>query len=144
MKTSTLLIAVAALAATTLTGRANAQDTTVSKGEIAKPASFNSLLAAVNATQATIEQVKQHGPYKAGDIRLVNAESLVQGEKEAQLKSALETHAAHVEQLRTAFDAQPAILGALEKQTPKVTVADVLAADVHTDGSIDIYYRSKM
>ncbi|MFN8583624.1 MAG: hypothetical protein U0163_21930 [Gemmatimonadaceae bacterium] len=138
-----ILFAAAALAAATFAGRANAQDTTVSKGEVAKAPSFSSLLAAINATPTTLEAIKKHGPFKDSDVRLINAEPLMQGQNDAALKSAMETHAAHLEQLRTSFDAQPVILGALEKSTPKLTAADVIAADVHTDGSIDVYYRPK-
>lgn len=143
MRTTRFLFTLATLAATAVAGSAGAQDTTVSKGEVAKAPSFNSLVTAVNATPATVEALKMRAEIKDTEIRLVNATPLIAGQDESTLKAALEQHAAAIEQLRTALGAQAAVTAALDKNDPKVTAADIIAVDLHVDGTLDVYFKAK-
>lgn len=143
MRRTRFLLTLATFAATVIAGSAGAQDTTVSKGEVAKPPTFNSLVAAVSATPATVEALKARTMINEAEVRLVDATPLIAGQDESALKAALEQHAAAIEQLRTTLGAQAAVTGALEKQEPKATVADVIAVEVHVDGTMDVYYRAK-
>lgn len=144
MRTTRLLLTLATFAATTfVAASAGAQDTTVSRGEVAKTPTFNSLVAAVNATPATVEALKARTMIKDTEIKLVNAKPLIEGQDESTLKAALEQHAAAIEQLRTSLGTQAAITAALEKADPKVTIADVIAVDLHVDGTLDIYFKAK-
>ena len=144
MRTTRFLLTLATFAATTfVAGSAGAQDTTVSKGEVAKAPSFNSLVTAVNATPATVEALKMRAEIKDTEIRLVNATPLIAGQDESQLKAALEQHSAALEQLRTALGSQASVTAALDKNDPKVTVADIIAVDLHVDGTLDVYFKPK-
>ena len=139
-----MLLTLATFAATTfVAASAGAQDTTVSRGEVAKAPSFNSLVAAVNATPATVEALKARTMINEAEIKLVNAKPLIEGQDESTLKAALEQHAAAIEQLRTSLGAQAAITAALEKSDPKVTIADVIAVEIHADGTLDLYFKAK-
>jgi hypothetical protein len=139
-----MLLTLATLAATTfVAASAGAQDTTVSRGEVAKAPTFNSLVAAINATPATVEALKARTMINETEIKLVNAKPLIEGQDESALKAALEQHAAAIEQLRTSLGAQAAITAALEKADPKVTIADVIAVEIHADGTLDLYFKAK-
>lgn len=144
MKSTRFLLGLAAVAVSSfVAAQAGAQDTTVAKGEVAQPHTFVSLVSAVNATPATIEALKSRSAIKEADIKLVNAAPLMNGESDSALTAALETNAKDIEQLRSVLGAQAAITDALAKANPKLTIADVIAADIHVDGSIDLFYRSK-
>jgi hypothetical protein len=144
MKSSRFLLGLAAVAVTSFVAvNAGAQDTTVSKGEVAQPHTFVSLVAAVNATPATVEALKARTAIKETDVKLVNASPLIEGNSDSALTAALEKNTSDIEQLRTILGAQAAITEALAKTDPKLTIADVIAADVHVDGTIDVFYRAK-
>jgi hypothetical protein len=115
----------------------------VAKGEVAQPHTFVSLVAAVNATPATVEALKARAAIKETEVKLVNAAPLITNESDSALTAALEKNAKDIEQLRSVLGAQAAITDALAKADPKLTIADVIAADVHVDGSIDLFYRPK-
>lgn len=142
MRRTRFLLTLVALTATTfVAASAGAQDTTVSKGEVARASTFNSLVAAVNMTPASLEAIKAKAEIQEGEVRLINATPLVEGQDETSLKAALDQHATQLEELRTALGSKAGVTAALEKQMPKATVADVIAVEVHVDGSVDVYYR---
>jgi hypothetical protein len=144
MKSTRFLLVLAAVAVTSFTAAAaGAQDTTVSKGEVAQPHTFVSLVSVVNATPATVEALKARSEFKDTDIKLVNASPLIEGKNDSALTASLEKNAKDIEQLRSLLGAQAAITELLAKQDPKITIADVIAADVHVDGTIDLFYRPK-
>lgn len=144
MKSTRFLLGLAAVAVSSLVAaQAGAQDTTVAKGEVAQPHTFVSLVAAVNATPATLEALKARSEIKQADVKLVNATPLITGESDSALAAALEKNAKDIEQLRSVLGAQAAITEALTKADPKLTIADVIAANIHVDGSIDLFYRPK-
>lgn len=144
MKSTRFLLGLAAVAVSSfVAAQAGAQDTTVSKGEVAQPHTFVSLVAAVNATPATIEALKTRATIKETDVKLVNATPLIANESDSALTAALEKNAKDIEQLRSVLGAQAAITDALTKADPKLTIADVIAANIHVDGSIDLFYRPK-
>lgn len=144
MKSTRFLLGLAAVAVSSLVAAsAGAQDTTVAKGEVAQPHTFVSLISAVNATPATVEALKARTAIKETEIKLVNASPLIEGTSDSALTAALEKNAKDIEQLRTVLGAQSVITEALAKTDPKLTIADVIAADVHVDGTIDLFYRPK-
>lgn len=144
MKSTRFLLVLAAVAATSFAAApAGAQDTTVSKGEVAQPHTFVSLVSVINATPATLEALKARSAFKETDVKLVNAAPLIEGKPDSALTAALEKNAKEIEQLRSLLGAHAAITELLAKQDPKITIADVIAADVHVDGSIDLFYRPK-
>lgn len=144
MKSTRFLLGLAAVAVSSfVAAQAGAQDTTVAKGEVAQPHTFVSLVAAINATPATLEALKARSEIKETDVKLVNAASLIAVENDSALTAALEKNAKDIEQLRSILGAQAAITDALAKADPKATIADVIAADIHVDGSIDLFYRPK-
>jgi hypothetical protein len=122
---------------------AGAQDTTVSKGEVAQPHTFVSLISVVNATPATLEALKSRSAFKETEVKLVNASPLIEGKSDTELTAALEKNAKDIEQLRSVLGAQAVIAELLAKADPKLSIADVIAADIHVDGTIDLFYRPK-
>jgi len=144
MKSTRFLLGLAAVAVSSFVAvSAGAQDTTVAKGEVAQPHTLVSLISAVNATPATVEALKARTAIKETEIKLVNASPLIEGASDSALTAALEKNAKDIEQLRTVLGAQSVITEALAKTDPKLTIADVIAADVHVDGTIDLFYRPK-
>ena len=132
----------AAIAATTLVvGSASAQDTTVSKGEVARAPSYSTLMSAITLTATNVAALKVRAAVQATDLKLIDAVPLLEGKDEAAVNGAIERNAESLGQLRDWLSSQPVITDLFSKW--KVSAADVIAVDPHQDGKIDIYYRVK-
>jgi hypothetical protein len=142
-RTRLLRVAGVVAAFTTLGGAAGAQDTTVSRGEVAKAPSYVALMAAVNATPTTVAALKARAEIKTSDITFVDAGPLMKAESDSALKNALEAQAAALEDLRGALGAQAAVSEALARHAPKLALADIIAVDLHVDGTMDVYFKQK-
>jgi hypothetical protein len=138
-----LLRTVAPLAtATLLTTTLDAQEKT-SKGDVARPPTFSSMIAAINFTPATVGTLAARKTIAAGDVRLVDARSLEQGQSDAILNVVLQRHAAGIEQLRSLLRAQTEVVALLGNHSPKVNVSEVIAVEVLSDDKLLLYWKPK-
>jgi hypothetical protein len=143
MRKPTLLVIATLASGLLVAASAGAQDTTVSKGDVARPATLASLVAAINYTATTVETLKGRAIIKSGDVSLANARVLTAEKGDDVLNADLERHAAEIAQLRAILAKQPELTALLSNQTPKLTTNDVIAVDAQADGKLVIFYRTK-
>jgi hypothetical protein len=143
MRTLTRTLTLTGLLALVFSIAAPAQDTTVSKGDVARAPSFTSLMASYQHFPATLEALKKMTAIKGTDVTVVDATPLVTGESEQLLKTQLERHAAHITELQQLLSAQAEVTASLSKDAPGRTVADVIAADTQADGKVVLYVHPK-
>ena len=138
-----LILAVASLAlASVMSTAASAQDSTAVKAGVAKP-SYQVFVTAVNATPATITALKARPSITANEVTLVNLRDISDGQNDSTVVVLLQPHASEIEQLRAILGAQAEVAGLLEKQTPALTLAEVVAVGVQEDGKLMVFYRPK-
>jgi hypothetical protein len=134
--------AIAALAvAAFVAGSAGAQEQKTSKGDVARAPTIASLMSAIEGTQATVTAIKAREAIKADDIILVDASTVIGAQSDSSVKAALMTQSAHVDSLRAAIGARAEVTALLDKQSVKLTAADVIAAEVLSDDKILVYFR---
>jgi hypothetical protein len=127
-------------AATFVAASANAQDTTVSTGEIAAQPTVESFVVAIDATPATIEKLNALESLSSENITLVDVHTLAMSDS-AAVSSAIERNKEQTEQLRTSISANPAIGQALSSHTPPLQPSDVVAAEVTADNKVIVYFK---
>ncbi len=106
MKRILLIGSLSLAAAAFVSGSAGAQDTLRRAGTVARTPSYTSLMSAIAATPAATERVTQRN-VMASDIRVIDATTVVGGENDKALKTALDTHKDHITALRTAIGNNP-------------------------------------
>jgi hypothetical protein len=139
-----LIPAVAVLAlASVVTTAASAQDSSAMKAGVAVKPTYQVFVTAVEATPATITTLKARPAITAGELTLVNVRDFPEGQNDSVVTVLLEPRAAEIVQLQTILGAQAEVKGFLEKQSPALTVADVVAVGVQEDGKLVVFYRPK-
>lgn len=147
MQKRTLLaaLATAAAAAVVTPSISQAQDTTraTSKGEVATSPSFGSLMSAINSASANNNKLKATTDISAANVQLVNVDDVAKGNNTEALTNALKKNEADLTALRTTLGTNTALSGVLTANTPALTAADVVVADVTPDGKVVVYYWKK-
>lgn len=101
---------------------------------------FDDLLAALNNTDAAVEDLEAREDISAQEVRAVRAEDLVEGtevEVEA-LNSAISENEEGIAALRSALDENEGVKEALDNND--VATSDVLAVE-DTGGEVIVYYQ---
>ena len=135
-----LLIGSLSLAAVVLPGSASAQDTLQRAGTVARTPSYQSLMTAISQTETATSKIAARS-VTAADIRVVDVKTVVGGEDDKALKTALETHKSHLTALRTAITNNAAFTAALAAHKDKPTSDDVIAVDIQDAGDVLVYFR---
>ena len=97
-------------------------------------------MTAISQTQTATDKVKNRS-VMASDIRVVDATTLVGGENDKAVKTALETHKAHLTDLRAAITNNPSFTSALAAHKDKPTANDVIAVDIQDEGDVLVYFK---
>ena len=121
---------------------ASAQEPAAVQAGVAKP-SYQIFVTAVNATPATITTLKARPAITAGEVTLVNVRDFPEGQNDSTVLVLLEPRRAEIAQLQAILAAQAEVKGLFEKQTPALTVADVVAVGTQPDGKLLVFYRPK-
>jgi hypothetical protein len=138
-----LISAVAILAlAGVVSTPASAQDSSAMRVGVVKP-SYQVFVTAVNATPATITTLKARPAITVGDLTLVNVRDFPEGQNDSTIVILLEPRRAEIEQLQTILAAQADVKVLLARQTPALTVADVVAVETQENGKLLVFYRPK-
>ena len=132
------VLAVAGVVSTS----ASAQDSTAMKAGVAKP-TYQVFVTAVNATPVTITTLKARPTITAGDVTLVNVRDFSEGQNDSTFVAFIQPHQAHIVELQGILAAQADVKGLLEKQTPVLTTADVVAVGTQENGKLIVFYRPK-
>ena len=133
---SSLSLAVAAV----LPVCAGAQDTLKAGGTVTRTPSYQSLVTAIAATETATGKVMKRS-VTATDIRIVDATTVIGGENDKAIKTALETHKDHVTALRAAIANNPSYAAALAAHKDKPVANDVIAVDIQDVGDVLVYFR---
>ena len=121
---------------------ASAQEPAAVQAGVAKP-SYQIFVTAVNATPATITTLKARPAITAGEVTLINVRDFPEGQNDSTVLVLLEPRRAEIAQLQAILAAQAEVKGLFEKQTPALTVADVVAVGTQPDGKLLVFYRPK-
>ena len=132
------VLALAGVVSTT----ASAQDSSAMKSGVAKP-TYQVFVTAVNATPATITTLKARPAITAGEVTLVNVRDFTEGQNDSTFVVFIQPHQAHIVELQGILAAQADVKGLLEKQTPGLTTADVVAVGTQENGKLIVFYRPK-
>jgi len=115
-----------------------------SKGEVATQPSVTSFMRAIDSLSARVDQLKAMPSISPSNVQLVNVEDLAKGSSADSVQAAIQ-HAdtAAVSALRSTLGADSTLASALSANSPSITPADVVAADVGSDGKVTLYYWKK-
>jgi hypothetical protein len=139
-----LISAAAVLAlATVVSTAANAQDSTAMKAGVVVKPSYDVFVTAVNGTPATITALKANPSFTADQVTLVNLRDITADQPDSSVVVLLKPHAAEIEELRSVLGTQAVVTGVLQKNTPALTTADVIAVGQQPDGRLLVFYRVK-
>lgn len=140
MKRILLIGSLSLAVVSALPGSASAQDTLQRGGTVTRTPTYQSLMTAISQTETATSKIATRS-VTATDIRVVDVKSVVGGEDDKALKTALETHKNHLTALRTAMTNNPAFTAALAAHKDKPTTNDVIAVDIQDAGDILVYFR---
>ncbi len=133
----------AALALAVFAAPAMAQDTLTSRGDVAKPAAptFEGLVAAMSATQATIDELLKKQTIDDSILVVVDSKPLIEGKGDEMLKIQLDRNKDAIKQLQEALGKHPAVEARLKKESAAPSVNEIIAAEWLPNGKLQLYYR---
>ena len=135
-----LLISAALLLAVS-TVPALAQDTLVSRGDVAKAApTFEGLITAMTKTTGTIDELTKKQTIADTDLNIVDAKPLLEGKGPEMLKIQLDRNKETIKQLQQVLEKHPAVSARLKKESAEPDIDDILAAEFLADGKLRLYY----
>jgi hypothetical protein len=120
---------------------ASAQDTLVSRGDVAKAPSFEGLITAMTKTPGTIEELLKRQTIAEGDILVVDSKPLLAGKGEEMLKIQFDRNKDGIKQLQEILGKHPAVEARLKKESANPSVSEIIAAELVADGKVQLYYR---
>jgi hypothetical protein len=141
MKTLILRLSVATLVLGVMSTPARAQDTVVSRGDVAIKPTFASLTAAITNTPATLEKLLAVQNINEADVTPVDVKPLLVGQGDDVLKIQLERREADIKQLRELLKKHAGVAARLKKESAEPSIGDVIAAQVDADGKVTLYYK---
>ena len=137
-----LLVPAAALLVAVMTAPASAQDTLVSRGDVAKSAapSFEGLINAMTNTQKTIDELLKKQTIDDSAIVVVDSKPLLEGKGDEMLKIQLDRNKDAIKQLQDVLGKHPAVAARLKKESADPSINEVIAAELLADGKLQLYY----
>lgn len=136
-----LLVPATALLLAVFTAPALAQDTLVSRGDVAKAPSFEGLISAMTKTQATIDELLKKQVVNDSDLVVVDTKPLLEGKGDEMLKIQLDRNKDAIKQLQEVLEKHPAVAARLKKESADPSINEVIAAELTADGKLQLYYR---
>lgn len=137
-----LLISATALLLAVIAMPASAQDTLVSRGDVAKVApTFEGLITAMTKTAATIDELTKKQTIAEGDLEVVDTKPLLEGKGEEMLKIQLDKNKDSIKQLQELLSKHPAVEARLKKESANPSINEIIAAEVLANGKVQVYYR---
>jgi hypothetical protein len=135
-----ILVSTALLLAVS-TVPALAQDTLVSRGDVAKAtATFEGLITAMTKTQATIDELLKKQMIEDSALIIVDAKPLLEGKGSEMLKIQQDRNKDAVKELQKVLEKHPAVLTRLKKESAEPDIDEILAAEFLADGKLRVYY----
>lgn len=120
---------------------AMAQDSVVSRGDVAMKPTFEGLVAAMSKTAATIDELLKRQSIGEADIQVVDSKPLLEGKGDEMLKIQLDRNKDSIKQLQDVLAKHPAVEARLKKESASPSVSEVIAAELLDGGKLQLYYR---
>ena len=117
-----------------------AQDTLVSRGDVAMKPTFESLVAAMTNAKTTIDELLKRQTIVDSNLVIVDAKPLLEGKGEEMLKIQQDRSKGDIKQLQEILEKHGAVKDRLKKESASPDVDDIIAAEVLKDGRIQLYY----
>lgn len=137
-----LLISATALLLAVIVVPASAQDTLVSRGDVAKAApTFEGLITAMTKTAGTVDELTKKQTIAEGDVEVVDTKPLLEGKGDEMLKIQLEKNEGVIKQLQEVLSKHPAVEARLKKESANPSINEIIAAEVMANGKVQVYYR---
>ena len=137
-----MLVPATALLLAVLAAPAMAQDTVVSRGDVAKTApTFEGLIAAMGNTQSTIDELLKKQAIDDSILVVVDTKPLLEGKGDEMLKIQLERNKDAIKQLQEVLAKHPAVEARLKKESAAPSVNEVIAAEITPAGKLTLYYQ---
>lgn len=137
-----LLISATALLLAVIVVPASAQDTLVSRGDVAKPAhTFEGLITAMTKTPGAIEELLKKQSIAEDDLSVVDAKPLLEGKGDEMLTTQVERNKDAIKQLQEILAKHPAVEARLKKESANPSISEIIAAEVLANGKVQVYYR---
>lgn len=137
-----LLISATALLLAVIAMPASAQDTLVSRGDVAKVApTFEGLITAMTKTAGTIDELTKKQTIAEGDLEVIDTKPLLEGKGEEMLKIQLDKNKDSIKQLQELLSKHPAVEARLKKESANPSINEIIAAEVLANGKVQVYYR---
>jgi hypothetical protein len=138
-----LISAVAVLTLAGVVSTASAQDSAAMRSGVLVKPTYQVFVTAVNESPATITALKARPAITAGDVMLINVRDFAEGQNDSTFVAFIQPHRGNIEQLQAILAAQAEVKGLLEKNTPALTTADVVAVGTQENGKLLVFYRPK-
>jgi hypothetical protein len=127
-----LALSAAVTLSLALAAPAAAQQTSVQR-------SFGNLIAALNNISVQIEELEALNDLTVSDVRVVNVEDVLNGNRVRALNNALNRNDVDIVRLRNVLNDNEIIKNALNNND--VAVSDVVAIEVLSGGDIVLYFQ---
>lgn len=127
-----LALSVAVTLSLALAAPAAAQQTSVQRN-------FGNLIAALNNISVQIEELEALNDLTVSDVRVVNVEDVLNGNRVRALNNALNRNDVDIVRLRNVLNDNEIIKNALNNND--VAVSDVVAIEVLSGGDIVLYFQ---
>ena len=136
-----LLIPVTAFFVAVIAAPAVAQDTVVSKGDVARKPTFEGLVAAMTNTQTTVDELLKRQTIAETEIEVVDTKPLLEGKGDEMLKIQLDRNEDAIKALQELLSKHPAVEARLKKESASPSISEVIAAELLADGKVQLFYR---
>jgi hypothetical protein len=137
----TLLIPATALLLAAIASPVTAQDTLVSRGDVAMKPSFEGMVTAMTKTAGTIDELLKRQSITEADIVVVDSKPLLEGKGDEMLKIQLDRNKDALKQLHEILGKHAAVEARLKKESADPSISEVIAAELLADGKLQLYYR---
>ncbi len=119
---------------------AMAQDTLVSRGDVALKPTFESLVGAMTNAKTTNDELLKWQMIADSNLVIVDAKPLLEGKGDEMLKIQSERTKGDTKQLQEILEKHEAVKARLKKESADPDVDDVIAAELLAGGKIRLYY----
>ena len=117
-----------------------AQDTLVSRGDVAMKPTFETLVSAMTNAKTTNDELLKRQMIVDSNLVIVDAKPLLEGKGEEMLKIQQDRTKGDIKQLQEILEKHGAVKDRLKKESASPDVDDIIAAEVLKDGKIQLYY----
>jgi hypothetical protein len=119
-----------------------AQDTLVSKGDVAmKKPTFETMISAMAKTDSTVNELLKRQTITEDEILVVDSKPLIEGKGDEMLKIQMDRNKGSIKQLQEVLKKHPAVEARLKKESASPDIDEIIAAEIIDNNRIQLYYR---